>query len=223
MSPFLSPNFLIKSSVPDFAIVPKLEINSSLDMPMPLSEIFKVLASYTLSIINILIFLIISIGIIAEIIGYSDKNLILGKYGSIIASQFYYLFGLSGIIFSIYILKKSLDFLKAKENKKLFKNIFLILIITISCGGLIFIFREFFAVFDNYRIIGFIPFKLSDFLIKNIAGSVGTTLFYILISTFSINQLNDKLLGMVSIGDVVSRLVEKYQKEAKLLREYISM
>ena len=33
----------------------------------------------------------------------------------------------------------------------------------------------------------------------------------------------DKLLGMVSIGDVVSRLVEKYQKEAKLLREYISM
>tara|TARA_B100001173_G_C15634803_1_gene398656 strand:+ start:116 stop:547 length:432 start_codon:yes stop_codon:yes gene_type:complete len=34
---------------------------------------------------------------------------------------------------------------------------------------------------------------------------------------------NDKLLGMVSIGDVVSRLVEKYQKEAKLLREFISM
>ena len=33
----------------------------------------------------------------------------------------------------------------------------------------------------------------------------------------------DKLLGMVSIGDVVSRLVEKYQKEAKLLREFISM
>tara|TARA_Y100000746_G_scaffold216948_1_gene212299 strand:- start:822 stop:1253 length:432 start_codon:yes stop_codon:yes gene_type:complete len=34
---------------------------------------------------------------------------------------------------------------------------------------------------------------------------------------------NDKLLGMVSIGDVVSRLVEKYQKEAELLREFISM
>ena len=34
---------------------------------------------------------------------------------------------------------------------------------------------------------------------------------------------NNKLLGMVSIGDVVSRLVEKYQKEAKLLREFISM
>ena len=89
-------------------------LNSKNNFP----KIFKVLALYTLSIINILIFLIISIGIIAEIIGYSDKNLILGKYGSIIASQFYYLFGLSGIIFSIYILKKSLDFLKAKENKK---------------------------------------------------------------------------------------------------------
>ena len=34
---------------------------------------------------------------------------------------------------------------------------------------------------------------------------------------------NNKLLGMVSIGDVVGRLVEKYQKEAKLLREFISM
>ncbi len=177
-------------------------------------KIFKVLALYTLSIINILIFLIISIGIIAEIIGYSDKNLILGKYGSIIASQFYYLFGLSGIIFSIYILKKSLDFLKAKENKKLFKNIFLILIITISCGGLIFIFREFFAVFNNYKIIGFIPFKLSDFLIKNIAGSVGTTLFYILISIFSINQLNDKLLGIISkkLINLISKLKLLFNK-----------
>ena len=178
------------------------------------TKIFKVLASYTLSIINILIFLIISIGIIAEIIGYSDKNLILGKYGSIIASQFYYLFGLSGIIFSVYILKKSLDFLKAKENKKLFKNIFLILIITISCGGLIFIFREFFAVFNNYRIIGFIPFKLSDFLIKNIAGSVGTTLFYILISTFSINQLNNKLLEIISkkLINLISKLKFVFNK-----------
>lgn len=185
-------------------------LNSKNNFP----KIFKVLASYTLSIINILIFLIISIGIIAEIIGYSDKNLILGKYGSIIASQFYYLFGLSGIIFSVYILKKSLDFLKAKENKKLFKNIFLILIITISCGGLIFIFREFFAVFDNYRIIGFIPFKLSDFLIKNIAGSVGTTLFYILISTFSINQLNNKLLEIISkkLINLISKLKFVFNK-----------
>ena len=185
-------------------------LNSKNNFP----KIFKVLALYTLSIINILIFLIISIGIIAEIIGYSDKNLILGKYGSIIASQFYYLFGLSGIIFSIYILKKSLDFLKAKENKKLFKNIFLILIITISCGGLIFIFREFYAVFNNYKIIGFIPFKLSDFLIKNIAGSVGTTLFYILISIFSINQLNDKLLGIISkkLINLISKLKLLFNK-----------
>ena len=185
-------------------------LNSKNNFP----KIFKVLALYTLSIINILIFLIISIGTIAEIIGYSDKNLILGKYGSIIASQFYYLFGLSGIIFSIYILKKSLDFLKAKENKKLFKNIFLILIITISCGGLIFIYREFFAVFNNYKIIGFIPFKLSDFLIKNIAGSVGTTLFYILISIFSINQLNDKLLGIISkkLINLISKLKLLFNK-----------
>jgi CBS domain-containing protein len=36
-------------------------------------------------------------------------------------------------------------------------------------------------------------------------------------------EKNNKLLGMVSIGDVVSRMVEKYQTETKLLREFISM
>ena len=36
-------------------------------------------------------------------------------------------------------------------------------------------------------------------------------------------EKNNKLLGMVSIGDVVSRMVEKYQAETKLLREFISM
>ena len=33
---------------------------------------------------------------------------------------------------------------------------------------------------------------------------------------------NSKLVGMVSIGDVVTRLIEKYQNETKLLREFIS-
>ena len=34
---------------------------------------------------------------------------------------------------------------------------------------------------------------------------------------------NSKLVGMVSIGDVVKRLIEKYQNETKLLREFISL
>ena len=33
---------------------------------------------------------------------------------------------------------------------------------------------------------------------------------------------NNRLVGMVSIGDVVKRLIEKYQNETKLLREFIS-
>tara|TARA_Y100001970_G_scaffold185348_1_gene225437 strand:+ start:485 stop:916 length:432 start_codon:yes stop_codon:yes gene_type:complete len=36
-------------------------------------------------------------------------------------------------------------------------------------------------------------------------------------------EKNNQLLGMVSIGDVVGRIVEKYQTETKLLREFISM
>ena len=34
---------------------------------------------------------------------------------------------------------------------------------------------------------------------------------------------NNRLVGMVSIGDVVKRLIEKYQNETKLLREFISL
>ena len=34
---------------------------------------------------------------------------------------------------------------------------------------------------------------------------------------------NNELVGMVSIGDVVNRLIDKYQSETKLLREYISL
>jgi len=34
---------------------------------------------------------------------------------------------------------------------------------------------------------------------------------------------NNQLQGMVSIGDVVSRIVEKYETETKLLREFISI
>ena len=34
---------------------------------------------------------------------------------------------------------------------------------------------------------------------------------------------NNQLQGMVSIGDVVGRIVEKYETETKLLREFISM
>ena len=34
---------------------------------------------------------------------------------------------------------------------------------------------------------------------------------------------NNQLLGMVSIGDVVGRIVEKYETETKLLREFISI
>ena len=34
---------------------------------------------------------------------------------------------------------------------------------------------------------------------------------------------NKEPIGMVSIGDVVNRLLEKYQSEAELLREYITL
>tara|TARA_B100000029_G_scaffold70369_1_gene62507 strand:+ start:246 stop:677 length:432 start_codon:yes stop_codon:yes gene_type:complete len=34
---------------------------------------------------------------------------------------------------------------------------------------------------------------------------------------------NNKLIGMVSIGDVVNRIIEKYQSETNLLKEYIRL
>ncbi len=161
------------------------------------TKFFGIVPIYILVILALLTFLIISIGIIAEVFNVSDKKVILGVYGSYISTKFYYFFGISGLIISIYSIKKLLNFFTHKIDKGLGKRFFFIFILSISTGGLIYLFREYVNLFNNYQIIGLIPFKLSEFLIKILAGSIGTTIFYLFISVFSILQLKNNFFTNV--------------------------
>ena len=107
-----------------------------------LTNFFKQVPVYLLIILTLLIFLIISLGIIIEVFGISDKKSILGLYGSLIGSKFYYFFGFSGLFISLYFIKKSLDYFYKKNNKDLLKRFFFIFLLSLSSGGLIFLFRK---------------------------------------------------------------------------------
>ena len=176
-----------------------------------LTNFFKQVPVYLLIILTLLIFLIISLGIIIEVFGISDKKSILGLYGSLIGSKFYYFFGFSGLFISLYFIKKSLDYFYKKNNKDLLKRFFFIFLLSLSSGGLIFLFRKYIAFFDNHEFIGLIPYKISSYLVTNVSGSIGTTFFYVFILIFSLKQLNEDIFKILK--NIIFRITRLKVKE----------
>ena len=161
------------------------------------NNFLKIIPQYILVIFGLLTFLIITIGIFIELLDIENKQQVIGYYGSYISSGFYYYFGLSGLIISLYGLYKLLNYFSNKKDENIIKKTFFVLLLSISLGGLIFIFREYITLFDNYKIIGFISYKITDFLIIKLSGSIGTTIFYIFLSIFSIIQINSNVINIV--------------------------
>ena len=176
-----------------------------------LTNFFKQVPVYLLIILTLLIFLIISLGIIIEVFGISDKKSILGLYGSLIGSKFYYFFGFSGLFISLYFIKKLLDYFYRKNNKDLLKRFFFIFLLSLSSGGLIFLFRKYIAFFDNHEFIGLIPYKISSYLVTNVSGSIGTTFFYVFILIFSLKQLNKDIFKILK--NIIFRITRLKVKE----------
>ena len=176
-----------------------------------LTNFFKQVPIYLSVIFSLLVFLIISLGILTEVFDISDKKSVLGLYGSLLGSRFYYFFGFSGLFISLYFIKKSLEFFYKKNSNDLIKKFFFIFLLSLSCGGLIFLFRKYTAFFDNHEFIGLIPYKISSYLVSNISGSVGTTIFYIFILVFSLKQLNEDIFKILK--NVISRLVRSKVKK----------
>lgn len=176
-----------------------------------LTNFFKQVPVYLLIILTLLIFLIISLGIIIEVFGISDKKSILGLYGSLIGSKFYYFFGFSGLFISLYFIKKSLDYFYKKNNKDLLKRFFFIFLLSLSSGGLIFLFRKYIAFFDNHEFIGLIPYKISSYLVTDVSGSIGTTFFYVFILIFSLKQLNEDIFKILK--NIIFRITRLKVKE----------
>ena len=161
------------------------------------NNFLKIIPQYILVIFGLLTFVIITIGIFIELLDIENKQQVIGYYGSYISSVFYYYFGLSGLIISLYGLYKLLNYFSNKKDENIIKKTFFVFLLSVSLGGLIFIFREYITLFDNYKIIGFISYKITDFLIIKLSGSIGTTIFYIFLSIFSIIQINSKVINIV--------------------------
>ena len=161
------------------------------------NNFLKIIPQYILVIFGLLTFLIITIGIFIELLDIENKQQVIGYYGSYISSGFYYYFGLSGLIISLYGLYKLLNYFSNKKDENIIKKTFFVFLLSVSLGGLIFIFREYITLFDNYKIIGFISYKITDFLIIKLSGSIGTTIFYVFLSIFSIIQINSNVINIV--------------------------
>ena len=176
-----------------------------------LTNFFKQVPLYLSVIFSLLVFLIISLGILIEVFDISDKKSVLGLYGSLLGSKFYYFFGFSGLFISLYFIKKSLEFFYKKNSDDFIKKFFFIFLLSLSCGGLIFLFRKYIAFFDNHEFIGLIPYKISSYLVSNISGSIGTTIFYIFILIFSLKQLNEDIFKILK--NAISRLTRSKVKK----------
>lgn len=154
----------------------------------------KIFFKYFFSLFGILISLILSLGIIVNLIGLENSNPLIGNFGNFISNKFYYYFGLSGLIISLYAFVISTKSLTKNEYNDITKKTFFILLITLACGGLFKISKDLFYL-DGYKFIGFVPNKITGLLVKQITGYLGTTLFYIFILFFSIQQLNSTLIS----------------------------
>ena len=159
-----------------------------------LLNLTKVFFKYFFALLGIIVSLILTLGIAVNLLELSNTGSLIGNFGFLIADKFYYYFGTPGLIISISGFIASARFLTNSENKEISKKIFFVLLITIATGGLFKIFKELFSIAE-YKFIGFIPSKITAFLVKQITGYLGTTLFYLFILFFSIQQLNKELIS----------------------------
>ena len=153
----------------------------------------RIIFHYCFVVIGILISLILTIGIIVNFLELANHSALIGKLGSRTSEEYYYLFGLSGLIISIFSILYLLKSLNEKKEKNLWRKFFFIVLLTLAAGGLLKIGKTVFH-FSQFKIIGFIPSKITEFLIIKITGLLGTTIFYLFIFLLSIQQLNDELI-----------------------------
>ena len=154
---------------------------------------------YSLSIIGILFFLLLTIGGIINFLEIQNNSYYIGKYGSIVSGEYYFLFGLCGLIISIFVVLFLSKSFKNKKESNFWKDLFFVVLIALSVGGLLKIGKILFD-FSQFEFIGYVPSKITEFLVAKITGTLGTSVFYIFILLLSIYQLNDKVLKNISLN-----------------------
>ena len=101
------------------------------------SSSLKIVFRYLINIVGILIFLLLTIGGIVNFLEFENDSDLIGKFGSQISSNYYYLFGLSGLIISVFIVFFLSKSFKEKQEDSFWKELFFIVLIAISVGGLL--------------------------------------------------------------------------------------
>ena len=179
-----------------------------------------VVIKYFFILSGILLSLILTLGVIVNLLDLSNSFLLIGKLGSFTSNQFYYFLGLPGLIISIFSLIVLSNYLIKKENKDISKKILFIILITLSFGGLLKISKDFFYL-SQYKFIGFIPSKITELLIEQIAGLLGTTVFYLFLLIFSIQQLNKNLLSSLvrTLGSYFGKL-KRLRNSSAIIKDH---
>ena len=179
-----------------------------------------VVIKYFFILSGILLSLILTLGVIVNLLDLSNSFLLIGKLGSFASNQFYYFLGLPGLIISTFSLIVLSNYLIKKENKDISKKILFIILITLSFGGLLKISKDFFYL-SQYKFIGFIPSKITELLIEQIAGLLGTTVFYLFLLIFSIQQLNKNLLSSLvrTLGSYFGKL-KRLRNSSAIIKDH---
>ena len=188
-----------------------------------LQNLIQVFFKYFLALVGILTSLILTLGILVNVIGVSNSDSLIGIFGNIISNEFYFYLGTPGLIISIFTFITSAKFLAKSENKETSKKIFFILLLTLAIGGLFKIFKDLLSI-NDYKFIGYIPSKITSFLVKQVTGTLGTTFFYIFILFFSIQQLNKNLISRVfskmitSLKKLFNSVFRKNKDKTKIIK-----
>ena len=188
-----------------------------------LQNLIQVFFKYFLALVGILTSLILTLGILVNVIGVSNSDSLIGIFGNIISNEFYFYLGTPGLIISIFAFMTSAKFLAKSENKETSKKIFFILLLTLAIGGLFKIFKDLLSI-NDYKFIGYIPSKITSFLVKQVTGTLGTTFFYIFILFFSIQQLNKNLISRVfskmitSLKKLFNNVLRKNKDKTKIIK-----
>lgn len=188
-----------------------------------LQNLIQVFFKYFLALVGILTSLILTLGILVNVIGVSNSDSLIGIFGNIISNEFYFYLGTPGLIISIFAFITSAKFLAKSENKETSKKIFFILLLTLAIGGLFKIFKDLLSI-NDYKFIGYIPSKITSFLVKQVTGTLGTTFFYIFILFFSIQQLNKNLISRVfrkmitSLKKIFNSVLRKNKDKTKIIK-----
>ena len=88
-----------------------------------LLNLAKVFFKYFFALSGIIVSLILTLGIVVNLLELSNTGSLIGNFGFLIADKFYYYFGTPGLILSISGFIASARFLTNSENKEISKKI----------------------------------------------------------------------------------------------------